>query len=504
MKKILFIIATVLSGTLLNSCYKDKGNYDYFSVSDITISNVESKYVQVTELDILKINPKIASAYDTTQFEYIWSRYDSKRNLDTISRSKNLSFAISGMPENYTLMFSVKNKENGLGSNVQTELEVVSPFSKGHYILKETAEGNTEIDLLREGDDLVENVLFTTQGSPLQGKPRSMGILYENPMIDPETLARSTANCIGLITYGKQTSIFRLADMYKVNDHSTMFYGEPDDVPYHFYTNYNNSIYLSSAGLHSISGPGVGKYGPPSSAATGGSEFRTLAAANIGFVYWDEIGRRILFHNYTSTPQVVASATFPTTNLNYKCIFMGNYAGVISGRPTSVIFILFRDLTDPGKLVLYRMTGDSPFSAPTVASVTTLNSTSKMHTATHFASNERSAQIIYFVADNKPYYFDPATQTETSFSPQGLPADEEVTYISNRFDYYDSSRINYFTVATFKNGTYKVYMYNMIGGLPYGAPVKRISGIGKVKETHHVTTTFSPISEGNVNVGYSR
>lgn len=506
MKKTPFLpIIFLITLLFTSSCYKDKSNYEYRPVSDIKISGLAQKYVQITELDVLKINPQISSDYDTTQFEYTWMVYNANNTVDTISKSKNLSYPIVGVPANFTLMFSVKNRSNGLGANVQTLLEVVSQYSKGYFMLKETVDANTDIDFLQENGTLLNNILLTSQGSTLQGAPRSMGILYNNPMMDPKTLGKSTANCIGLITYDRKTSVFRLADMFKVNDHSTMFYGEPNDIPYHFYTNYTNSVYLSSTGLYSISGSGLGKYGPPTSAdIVGASDFRTLSAPNIGFVYWDDTNRRILFHNYTSTPQILITPGFSTTNLNYNCIFMGNYGGTLSGAQTGVVFILFKDRTDPSKLILYKLTGTSPFSAPAVNSVIAISDASKMHTATHFASSERAAQVIYFVASNKLYYFDPATQTETAFTPQGLPADETITYISNRFNWYDTSRFDYLTIATYKNGIYKVYMYNMVGGLPYGAAVRTVSGLGKVKEVHHVTNTFNSISEGNVNAGYSR
>jgi hypothetical protein len=51
-------------------------------------------------------------------------------------------------------------------------------------------------------------------------------------------------------------------------------------------------------------------------------------------------------------------------------------------------------------------------------------------------------------------------------------------------------------------------MYNIVGGLPFGAPERTVTGTGKVKETHFVNYTYkmdydSYASRG-LDYGYSR
>lgn len=146
---------------------------------------------------------------------------------------------------------------------------------------------------------------------------------------------------------------------------------------------------------------------------------------------------------------------------------------------------------------------------PKIGSITEIGPSSKLHTASLFAANERTAQIIYFIDNNKPYYYDAVNNVEYEMNIEGFPSDETITYISNRYDRNASKKFDYLTIATYKNGKYNIYMYDMVGGLPYGKAVRTTSGTGKVKETHYLNTTkFDSntdmyISYG-MDCGYSR
>ncbi|WP_437918096.1 PKD-like family lipoprotein [Sphingobacterium sp. LRF_L2] len=498
MKKYLSIIIPLLCNFLIISCYKDKSNYNYTEVDNIVIAGIEAEYSQITGADTLTINPIIQTTHDTTNFEYTWLLYDKDNNIDTIGKQRNLSFPIVKAPGEFKLLYFAKDKKTNLVANVTANLEVSSVYSKGHYILKETSDGNTDIDLLQDGGDLVSDILLKSQGATMNGKPRSLGILYNKPIIDPETLGKTTANCMGIITHNARVNILRVADMAKLGDHSSMFFAEVEnDVPYKFYTNYIYSVYLSSTGTYSVGGSGTGIYGSPTnSSISGASDQWAFVEASLGFMYWDESNRRILYNNYGSTTSTLTSVNYPTSNLNYDCLHMGNYFGMV--------YILFKDRSDASKVYLYKVTGSSPFSVPSVTSVTEIPQNSKLKTATYFANNAKTAQLIYFVASNKLYAYDITTNSEMEVSPQGLPENETITYISNRYNYYTSPKQDYLTIATYLNGEYKILMYNIVGGLPYGNAARITSGKGKVKETHYMLSTFSSVYEGSPSYGYAR
>lgn len=482
MKIFKVIIIIFLANIALLSCYVDKGNYEYTPISDIQISGIESGYTKISAIDTLKLSPVITSSYGNN-LEYTWLIYDALNNVDTLGKEKNLSYFITKPTGNYTVYLYVKSKTNGYYVHTNTSLTVGTQFTRGHYILKENSAGNTELDLLLDDDRFVSNILQSTQGEALSGAPRSMGILYDKQIIDPVSLNKVSTHCLGLITYNKKVNILRASDMRKIFDHSTMFYEEPEETPYKFLTGFWTNKYLSNLGTYStnVTTPGSGILGFPTG-VSGGSDHWAFSPSLLGMVYWDEINNRILWNNYNGTAYVINDLNYATSNLNYNCLFMGSFKGVVYG--------LFRDKSNSDKLYLYRLTTSSSSRPPVVNKVTEIDANSKLHTATLFASNQFSAEIIYFVSNNKLYYYDAVNNAEYEINAQGLPANETITFIANRKYNIDFPDFDYFTVATYNSGTYKVFMYNMVGGLPNGAPVRTRSGSGKVKETHYLGTYF--------------
>lgn len=501
MKKRKYLFTALLSIFLIASCYVDKGNYEYTLISDIVIGGIEENYSKISVVDTLKIIPNIVSSYNESDFEYLWTEYDSDNKCDTLSHERNLSYFLTKAPGTYTIYYYVKNKTNGYYVHTSTRLTVVTEYSQGHYILKETAGGDTDMDLLLDDGKVITDILLKTQGSTLSGAPRSMGLLYKRQLTDPGTLTKTNNNCIGIITYDKKVNILRTSDMRLIFSHSTMFYEAPDDIPYTFYTIYQVNGYLSSIGSYttSVNSAGSGILGLPSG-VTGGSDHWGMSTKTYGLIYWDEAGSRILYTNNNGVASAITDKNYPTSGLNYTCLFMGSYKTTVYG--------LFKDKST-SKLYLYKVTTTSVSKQPEIGSVTEIGTTSRLHTATLFASNERSAQLIYFVNNNKPYYYDVVNNVEYEMSATALPGDEAITYISNRFYRNSSPQFDYLTIATFKNGNYKVYMYNMVGGLPYGEAVRTTSGVGKVKETHYLTAAdyshFYDFMAGyGMDYGYSR
>lgn len=485
---------------MFHSCYEDNGNYDYISISDIVIEGIEDSYSKISLVDTLNITPNITTSYADDALEYYWIIQEGNDNtdcedFDTISYEKNLSYIITESPGAYDLFYYVKNIENGYFVHSQMSLEVETEYSRGHYILKETAEGNTDIDLLLDDDGLLTDILFKSTGATLGGAPRSMGILYDRPMIDPSTSDKTNDNCLGLITYDNNVNILRASDMYLVSDHNEMFYNVPEnDVPYKFLTFYKTISYIAGTGIYTskITSAGSGLLGFPLDNVEAGSDHWANLGTSLTLLSWDEINSSLCYVTALDKAVVLQDQAYPTNN--YECLFMGAYS--------LYAHVLFRDKSDNSLLYLYKVSG-RVFSSAKIESVTQISPSSKLHTATLFASNEKTAQLIYFIDGNKPYYYDVTTDNEYELNFSGLPSDETITYISNRYSDIVSPVFDYLTIATYKNGNYKVYMYNMVGGLPYGEAVRVVSGTGKVKETHYLGGTYSYMKE-SMGVSYSK
>lgn len=165
---------------MLNSClYEDKGNYDYNRLPDIEISGVEENYGNCLLLaEYVKINPTVKFLdEDDEAYSYAWYRKGYGGELTLISETKNLNYLPEDVGRN-TFRFMVIHKETGLKAWVDTYCEVYSKTERGFYILKQLADGNTDMDaFLREQDgsySRMENIITLLLGSPLEGDPKSL------------------------------------------------------------------------------------------------------------------------------------------------------------------------------------------------------------------------------------------------------------------------------------------------------------------------------------------
>ncbi|MDR0544892.1 MAG: hypothetical protein LBG30_06090 [Odoribacteraceae bacterium] len=506
MKKILILCLAALA-----ACYEDKGNYTYAPVSDIVIENVLPNYILVTGVDTLRVAPKIVTSYPEADLEYWWviARSTGSANVvsdkftyDTIHRQRDIALPIAEAPGNYTLYCHAKNRVNAYQTFVKTTLEVGTLYNRGHYILKETADGNTDLDLLTEDGLLVPDVINTTQGAPLPGAPRNLGILYSKFLVDPDTREKVHGHCLGVITCDKEVAVYRAFDMYRAFDHRSLFYEEPDDIPYKFNSSAYGCDYLSSAGAYHehvagilTAGSTAGKYALPKTNVTGGSDCWAYSANMWGPLYWDETHHRLVYVNPNGLAYELTSNDFPMPGPTRECLFLGAYG-------LDYIYGLFRD--DAGNYSLYSVYIQYMRGSPVVRDIQPV-APGRFTAATLRATNERTANIIYFVHDNKLYYYDVANAVEREASVPGLPDDEVITHVANRHFNYDSApAFDYFSIATYKNGHYKLFAYNMIGGLPTGAPVISASGVGRVKEVKYLAPNAAYMNNFFPGRNYSR
>jgi hypothetical protein len=272
--------------------------------------------------------------------------------------------------------------------------------------------------------------------------------------------------------------------MREVFDHHSLFYEEPNDTPYMFTTGLMSSHYLSNEGFYGVStwSTTSGIF-PPVTNAHGGSDHWTWMPIG-GFFYWNETRGDLVFVG-NSSPEPVIDPPKPTQNLNYECLFMGNY-----GRTDA--HVLFRDKAIAGTYYLYAL-GLDAFMAASVTDIRSLTSSSKLTQSTMIAANETNAKILYFVHNNELWEHNLVDNSERQITvPGGING--EITYISNRhYNHSYAPAFNYFAIATFNNGEYQLSMFNMIGGIPDGEPVLQATGQGKIKATHFLAPDFNDV-----------
>lgn len=485
----LFLISTVL----LISCH-DKGNDVLGETSTIKITNLKPIYDIFSYDKPLVLTPDVTTSRPGDQLEYMWTIYNTteRKTIDTIATTKDLNYDVKLYSDKYTLNFIVTNKSNeDLSAQYVIELNVVTLFSEGYYLLKEM-NGNTEIDLHLPDKSIRKNLLSEFVGHSFSGKPVSMGqynsFAYKEP-VTKELVAHKFLTPIS----ENELGMMRLEDMKMVRNHDNMFYGAvPDEKPMFFYPNVFTACYVSNLGHYNSYQYvydrmySTGEFGFADTFDEKGYDisFSTIIHDS-GMIFFDTKNGRFISCDYSSSFHTFPDdKTYPCNNIKDTFISMGcNIFGDYTG------YAIFES-KDNSKRLLYSLdiTEMKEFKNG-ITDIVEIPSTMKFRNATWFAPNRATAKLIYFVSDNKIYSYDINSGNEELLNFEGLSADE-ITYFDNIFFHFENDKnkkFDHIAIATHNNGKYCLRLYNHVGGKPLGAPIKVIEGEGKIKTLQYVS-----------------
>lgn len=518
-KQHIFNAMSLLVGVFaLTSCFSDDSTLGTKEVGDITVSGLEESYTCTAYVgEHLKITPTVDAGYDESDMQYQWILLDGKTgdtddNGNTIEPTvigteKNLDYEVAIAPGTYQIRFIAEAKSNSYKSYSAMTLTVQTNFTEGFYILKETADGNTDLDMLAYNDDLAEDIIAQVDGVSLQGEPLSLSVMYNSWYINPDNDEMEGINTVNVVTKDGQFCVKRATDMKTIFDRSSLLYEgtmSSSEKPYTFLSYMGGmsggQAYLSSEGVRTSSMSG-GYYSSASSgqfglAATeaGGSQFITHDIPSYGgLVYWDETSHSIFVTDYNLYRSSLIYDDYTgeelTQNLSgFDCLHIGyNYVNY-DGAATII-------LHDNATSKRYLYTTTSSFFGIYLGSYKPIDSSLHMAKATAFCTNGISAKYIYCVDDGKLYacLFDEDELTERQLSPQGIGSGETITYVGNQFwnSVFVGTPFDYLIVGTQKGNEYTIYMYETVGGAPDGDPIKTIHGTGTVKSVRYLCSSFS-------------
>lgn len=508
MKNIIYNLLWIITfAQSITSCYEDKGNYDYTPISTIEITGMEDNYSAISFEGEIHIPLTVTSSDPNDTFEYIWTIYNSNQDAttkgvrDTIGREKDLVFPVRLPQGDYFIQVEVTNKKNHYALYKTSKLEVSTVFSRGFYLLKETAEHCTEVDLLpvnnnNETSTPIPN-LMGSAGIRIQMKPHRLNVLCKYCYLDTVTNKKNADVCMA-VTSEKDIHIMRIKDMSLIYDHESMFFDQaPDEHPYFMWNNQNAKglFYISNRGCYyndqGILTRNMGKFSIyPVSIENNYilSEHCFYGSYLSNNVYlYDELNGRFLA--ITSAGNLVTGITtnngLSSNNIPYKLRWQGKVA--LSNN--AIGCAIFRDEnTVPQKHYLYCFKINNTFTNM-IESIDEIKNSMQFNSASLFTSNSSDARIIYFVANNKLYAYDIDSKTERFLEPEGMDINGEITYISHKtMKWYNAFK--YLIIATYHDGEYSVYMYNTVGGIPSGNPQIVIKGTGKIKDLQYVAPEF--------------
>ncbi len=507
MKKYIYSATVMLALCVgfLASCVEDDSTYSDHSVY-LELSGLEEKYEVVSfSSDKLEINPVVRSSFSDDDLAYAWSYYDPSPNYtstnvdtvraDTISYEKNLSYNPAVSDGTYTLVFTVWSKSTGYRRSIKTTFSASSALSRGFYVLKETADGNTDLDLYNTRlQELIPDVLTNYQGKAMSGKPRCLDVIHGQAYINDEGKETST-NMLCVTTENNEVQWIRALDCKTIfTPQNVHFEYVPNEIPYRTVRGYWEVYYVTSNGIYSaysgmMGGSGVlGAYD-----GTGGSVHVVSGAsgAYYGILYWSNQTRSFETSDYNAGYAPASSGVpgYGTQNLDLECLACG--LNMAAGEKQ---FFLMQDRSNPSKKYIYYFSFG--FMGATLTDVRELDENSGYGNATLRAVCDRQATIAYYVKDNKVFTYDLVNENpDKELTLQGIPAGEQISHISYR-PYYGSGRFSYFVVGTQSGNTYKVYMYETRAGEPIGDPVITFSGTGKLSRISYIDPATSDMTDG--------
>lgn len=493
MKK--YIYSIFLGSLLLASCTEDNSTLAHIDVSDIELAPFsEDGYTIISyQGNVLNLSADVKSGYSDAQLSYAWYLIDDAKSSsastgaeqyarELISEGKILSYEVNLPPATYTIVCEVV-ADNGYAVTQTAKLYTTTEFTTGFYILNETADGNTEVDLYNPNNGkLIDDVLTRVCGEPMTGKPRTISVSFDHAYIDTEDNVSTSSNMLSISTESNDFRVFTTTDMGTVFDRSSLLFDamEADEHPYLIVNGYFALYYLSNKGIRTqyvaMWGGGSGKYGIPVGGAA--SPYAVYSMSTMGLLYWDEVSHSIMSSDFNGGYAAFYNPALPTSNLtDYDCIACGT-----SETNAYSYFLLENKATNERKLYLFPY-GD-------IGEIRTLPADSHLAQSTKFSTSVTSAAYIYGLHDGKIYTYSIEDALEGELSPKGIAADETITYVSDQtFDRY----FTYLVIGTQKGNSYTLYFYDVLGGKPDGEPVFKVQGTGLLKSVRYTEPGFTPM-----------
>lgn len=489
--------------SMMTSCYSDDSTAWTQEVAGITIEGMESAYTSTAYVgEHLVVNPTITTGFSDADMEYRWLLINEKTGTtdengntiepDTIGKEKSLDYEVNLAPGQYQLRLYARNLKNDYLATAYASLSVQTDFSQGFYILKETAEGNTELDMVNSKNVLSENLLQKVKGITMQGKPLNLSPAYDVAYVDEETDEMKENHALVISSHSRDFCILRVTDLATIKDKSNLYFDEAPagEVPFSYIPGIFGITLVTSGGFYETGGGGTGQFGLPVVEGKISPYHYYDYSSYGGGAHWDEGTHSLMSRNYNNRVSGVTDWSGNgelTQNLtNFDCIFCG-YSDVASVEGQ---FIL-RDNTN-GDRYLYQLSGG--FSGQYLKSRTKLAAGSHMANADYYACNSISASYIYCVDGGKLYacVVNSDNLDEVEIKPEGIPASEQINFVANQFcRYMGGDSFNYLIVGTQSGNNYKLYFYEMNGGAPAGQPINTVQGTGKVKKLRYINQSYS-------------
>lgn len=502
---------------------------------DIVIENVTATGKlpsQVYVGETLRIAPDITYGNEGAEaFNFKWYK-QSTNSLKLLSEEHELVQVMDSLGY-WTIRLEVTNKQTQVTEASTMVVNVVSHNERGWYVLKETAEGNTDMDLFRinldakdpqnpSGEKVAsdgeksENILAAA-GTPLTGKP--VALLYSwNYQWKEEWESSFTAYSTFIPVSENDMAAFRINNGSVMTKTDGMFYNHSDrlsnpkggiSVASQNALLNGDGMYLMSAGMQAFLPRVPGNYKLSPWLTCSQENMSTNQTSNI-LAFDEQSHSFVSISPLASNMRKFSNKYLPeafkisANNMNGTISFMQNTNGSLNDSLPSYgqrAYALFHETGRTDRCIVLGLDlaqvdqsqskhGAFAYSPVMWADTLDYSKAPALETATLMALH-KEYPLIFFVNGNQigTYYIATQDYKENFIT---LPAGEEVTYMHYLDITYDDAATyqNCLVVATYAQATgeYKIYRYR-INGNDVHQEGTVYSGKGKVKSLMFATPT---------------
>ncbi len=508
MKYIYILVIVLMAGLLLTGCY-DKENTIH-RLPNLAIGNIANGSVKTGEP--IRVSPTCMMGGEEVECTYNWYRYHGSE-AELISEDSRLEWRVDTIGS-VTLQVEATHVETGIQALLSFSYTIVPRIDRGWLILKETVDGNTDMDLSlvqADGTEFAADVLSLALGEPMRGRPVSLLSTDNYLWYNPETgSAERNQVCLTPVSE-KEILMYRVADENILARNEDLFYEVPD------FTSGNMEAYMKLSGSASLIYGGQAYLMQGGAAAFMPSLLGNyhLAPYLVCYGYsnpmlvYDELsssfGLLQASGNMSTTMEIkyfdnayrdLDELRISPSGMNADLIYMGQTDGSVDPEHLTnygTAYALMRKKDDRENLLLYGLTSYEWYSGthgPIRFAREIPVSRCEAFASADFYTMHQTRNQIYFIKDNRLSYYD---IDNDSFVMDVHTFEGEVTYckyIANNYDYNEStwsppvydSRFDRLVVATSSGTGYTIYSFNwsVNGGLTL-VPDLEMRGEGKVR-----------------------
>lgn len=502
-----YILACALAALGMVGCFKDDSSLGTTDVPKIQIAEMRDTSIVSYSGNILAVSPVVETEYPESELSYAWYYFPSNnvnseewangfRN-NKISEEKDLQYEVNLPSGTYTITLEVKSNSNQYASMQHFTLGVTTEFSNLYYVLKETADGNAELDLV-DGTDVNPDMVTKVHGAPIPGSPMGLSYIYNQGYVTETGSAGAKAM---YVFTDEDTRVYNTEDFAEIATRNTLSYQEfPEgEMPCNAFCSLvlmmvtNEGFYYTQPYDETMDYTSASRYG--ASTGAGGSRYIVaVMGGGAGYVYWSEQEHHLYMTDMNGTSPTPLEYSMPSgvDETTLSCI--GGGTNNINGAETNWFLVE----NSAGERWLYT------FGASTTGvTVEPVAASSHLANAHIVAANGLSAPGLYAVDGNQLYlcYFEEDGNgiydgdNEAAVTLPGVGSDETIAYVSNQYlnaeaAWADGSfDFDNLVIGTQVGEKYRLYVYgDKLNSLPGGIPqeaVEPAEGTGAVKSVRY-------------------